>query len=117
MRVLVRQKLDGFKRTRHGQGRGSSTQRKVLQARLTRKGIRYNREREVTTHTDVMVSRELHAVKLVTAVNGLKACINRDTNAVLNMRTIVRHYLQYGERPYAFRRGVDVGNNGDDGDD
>jgi hypothetical protein len=54
---------------------------------------------------DKTVSRELHAIKLFKTGSGMKAYCNRDTNAVLNFKNIVRHWLKYGKRPSEFCRG------------
>jgi hypothetical protein len=51
-----------------------------------------------------IVSRTLHAVKRFTTAQGLKACINRDTNACVNMRFLVRYWLDHGIRHPAFCR-------------
>ncbi|MEX0595948.1 MAG: hypothetical protein WD512_05550, partial [Candidatus Paceibacterota bacterium] len=36
--------------------------------------------------------------------NQRKVCMNRDLNSVLNMRKIVNHYIDTGERLEAYRR-------------
>lgn len=52
--------------------------------------------------------RKLHSVLTITSENGRYGCINRDLNAVRNMRKIVQEWLAIGERPLRFRRGVEV---------
>jgi hypothetical protein len=49
--------------------------------------------------------RELHSVLTYKMENKRLGCINRDLNAVLNMRKIVDSYLQTGKKPPAFCRG------------
>ena len=41
-------------------------------------------------------------------MNGRKWLINRDTNACHNMIKLVKATLNFGERPYAYRRGTPV---------
>ena len=36
--------------------------------------------------------------------NKRRGCINRDRNAVKNMRKIFMHYMKYSERPYNYSR-------------
>ena len=52
--------------------------------------------------------RKIHAILTYQVENGRQACINRDKNAVLNMKKIVEHYFEKGERPYNYRRGVEL---------
>jgi hypothetical protein len=52
------------------------------------------------------VSRKLHAIKLFKTDCGMKAFCNRDTNAVLNFRYIVQHWLNHGTRPIEYCRGI-----------
>lgn len=47
------------------------------------------------------VSQKLHSVRTFTMVNR-RGCINRDINAVKNMRTLVDHWILYKERPIEF---------------
>lgn len=49
-------------------------------------------------------SRELHSVLTYQMENKRKGCINRNRNAVENMRYITIYQLLYGERPIEFRR-------------
>ena len=52
--------------------------------------------------------RKLHAVLTFKMENNRCGCINRDWNAVRNMRKITDYWLQYGERPIKFRRNYDL---------
>ena len=47
------------------------------------------------------VSQKLHSVRTFTMVNR-RGCINRDINAVKNMRTLVDHWILYKKRPIEF---------------
>ena len=49
--------------------------------------------------------REIHAILTYEMKNKRKGCINRDKNAVLNMRKLANHYLKTGERQDKYRRG------------
>ncbi|AYV84837.1 MAG: hypothetical protein Hyperionvirus42_13, partial [Hyperionvirus sp.] len=52
--------------------------------------------------------RKLHSVLTYQMNNNRMGCINRDWNAVLNMRKIVQHYLRTGERLERYRRGTKI---------
>ena len=52
--------------------------------------------------------RKIHSILTYKMENKRQGCINRDRNAVLNMRKIVQHYFKTGERPYRYRRGVEL---------
>lgn len=54
--------------------------------------------------------RKLHAVLTSKMENQRIGCINRDKNGVKNIRKIVQEYINYGERPYNFRRDVKIEN-------
>jgi hypothetical protein len=54
------------------------------------------------------VSRKLHAIKLFKTECGMKAFCNRDTNAVLNFRYIVQHWLNHGTRPIEYCRTTQI---------
>jgi len=52
--------------------------------------------------------REIHAILTYqTETNGL-ACINRDNNGCRNIRKLFNYYIATGERPYRYRRDVDI---------
>ena len=51
-------------------------------------------------------SRKLHSVLLYKTANGSMGCINRDKNAVLNMRKIVQHQFLTNKRLENFKRGT-----------
>jgi len=51
------------------------------------------------------VIRELHSVLMYQTDSGNKGCINRDRNAVYNMRKILRGYIETGERIEKYKRG------------
>jgi hypothetical protein len=48
--------------------------------------------------------REIHALKKFQSLNSLSMCINRDLNAVLNMRYIVQYLMEHDERPIEYCR-------------
>ena len=50
------------------------------------------------------IVRELHSVLTYKLENKESGCINRDKNAVNNMRRIVKHLIKYKERPIPFQR-------------
>ena len=52
--------------------------------------------------------RKIHAVLTYQMENGRNGCINRDKNAVLNMRKIVRCYLEGLPRPLRYQRSYDI---------
>ncbi|AYV83337.1 MAG: hypothetical protein Hyperionvirus6_18 [Hyperionvirus sp.] len=52
--------------------------------------------------------RKLHSVLTYRMNNKRLGCINRDKNAVLNMRKIVHHFLETGERLERYRRGINI---------
>jgi hypothetical protein len=43
-------------------------------------------------------------------MNGRLSCINRDYNAVMNMKKITLSYLKNNPRPQRYRRGFDLDN-------
>ena len=47
---------------------------------------------------------KLHSVLTFTMSDGNKGCMNRDINAVKNMKYIVEHLIKYKKRPTAFSR-------------
>lgn len=47
------------------------------------------------------VTQKLHSVRTFSMVNR-RGCVNRDINAVKNMRNLVEHYILYKERPKEF---------------
>ena len=51
-------------------------------------------------------SRKLHSVLLYKTANGSMGCINRDKNAVLNMRKIVQYQFLTNKRLENFKRGT-----------
>jgi hypothetical protein len=54
--------------------------------------------------------RKIHAVLTYQLENNCYGCINRDKNAVMNMKKIVDYYLKHKERPERYRRGYDLDN-------
>ena len=52
--------------------------------------------------------RKIHAVLTYKMGNGRYGCINRDRNAVKNMRKIVNYYLATGQRPERYCRDYDL---------
>lgn len=50
------------------------------------------------------IKRSIHSVLTYKMLNNRKGCINRDINAVKNMRKIVSSILTTGERPYRYKR-------------
>lgn len=54
------------------------------------------------------VLRKMHAILTYKMENQREGCINRDKNSVLNMKKLVSHYIEKGERLYKYRRGVDL---------
>ena len=52
--------------------------------------------------------RKIHAVLTYQMENGRYGCINRDKNAVLNMRKIVRCHLEDLPRPLRYQRSYDL---------
>ena len=60
------------------------------------------------------VSRKLHSVRTFSMVNR-RGCINRDINAVKNMRNLVEHYILYKERPKEFTNTTDTIPSSEDG--
>lgn len=53
------------------------------------------------------VRRKIHSV-LTYKVDGKRVCINRDRNAILNMKNIVESYMNGKGRPFIFRRGTKI---------
>ena len=53
-------------------------------------------------------SRKLHAVLTFKMENNRYGCINRDWNAVRNMKKITDYWLQYGKRLIKYRRNYDL---------
>ena len=51
-------------------------------------------------------TREIHAILTYKMENNRLGCINRDKNAVNNIKKIVKHYFETGQRPYRYRRNV-----------
>jgi hypothetical protein len=54
--------------------------------------------------TENSVSKKLHSVLTYQMENQRYGCVNRDVNAVKNMRKIANHWLQTGERLLAYSR-------------
>lgn len=54
---------------------------------------------------------KIHAVLTYKMENGRYGCINRDRNAVWNMKKIVDHHLECGDRPLRYRRNYDLPEN------
>jgi hypothetical protein len=52
--------------------------------------------------------RKLHSVLMYKTDSGNMGCINRDRNAVYNMRKILLHYIKTGERMEKYRRGEKI---------
>ena len=53
-------------------------------------------------------TRELHSVLTYKMENSRLGCINRDNNGCRNIMKVFNHYIEYGERPLRFRRGVSI---------
>ena len=54
------------------------------------------------------IQQKIHSVLTYKMNNGRHGVINRDKNAVNNMRKITNSYLYFKERPYKYRREVKV---------
>jgi hypothetical protein len=52
--------------------------------------------------------RKLHSVLMYKTSSGRLGCINRDRNAVLNMKKIVHHYINTGNRLERFSREIKI---------
>ena len=55
--------------------------------------------------------RSVHSVLTFQTENHGTGCINRDNNAVLNMRKLTHYFLEHGDRPLRYRRGYDLTTN------
>ena len=53
-------------------------------------------------------TRELHSVLTYKMENNRLGCINRDNNGCRNIMKVFNHYIECGERPLRFRRGVSI---------
>ena len=49
--------------------------------------------------------RSIHSVLTFKTKQDWLGCINRDTNAVRNMRKLTTHFFEHGDRPLRYRRG------------
>jgi hypothetical protein len=52
--------------------------------------------------------RKIHSILTYQTENNRKGCINRDKNAVYNMKKLTDHFLQTGERLEKYRREVKI---------
>ena len=53
-------------------------------------------------------SRKIHTILTSQMENNRYDCINRDKNSCKNMKKIVDHWFENGERPIKYQRGYDI---------
>lgn len=73
------------------------------------KGVEPKRYKNKTTSTEQSIEiglkgRRIHALKKFQTSNKLSVCINRDLNAVLNMKYITQYFIDHGTRPIEYCR-------------
>jgi hypothetical protein len=64
------------------------------------------RKSEAITLEDQEESKKLHSVLTYKMENNRMGCINRDINGAKNMRKVVLHILETGERPEKYRKKI-----------
>jgi hypothetical protein len=52
--------------------------------------------------------RKMHSILTYKMENKRNGCINRDKNGCKNIQKVFNHYIEYDERPYRYKRGVDL---------
>ena len=57
---------------------------------------------------DKETNKKIHSVLILKEKENVTGCINRDLNAVLNYKKIVRSYLENWKRPEKFCRGYNL---------
>ena len=52
--------------------------------------------------------RKMHSILTYKMENKRNGCINRDKNGCKNIQKVFNYYIEYEERPYRYKRGVDL---------
>uniref|UniRef100_A0A6C0KA64 Uncharacterized protein n=1 Tax=viral metagenome TaxID=1070528 RepID=A0A6C0KA64_9ZZZZ len=52
--------------------------------------------------------RKMHSILTYKMENKRNGCINRDKNGCKNIQKVFNYYIEYDERPYRYKRGVDL---------
>ena len=73
------------------------------------RGVELKRYKNKPVPTEISVEtglkgRRIHALKKFQTSNKLSVCINRDLNAVLNMKYITQYFIDHGTRPIEYCR-------------